>query len=251
MGGESYIFNGGLNDQSHLVELQNNSYFIVCYSDGPNNEYDTECRVGQYDYNVLTILFGDLSFNMTQNVPTNGMDIARISNNAFISCFAAYTNKIGVCFVGTVENNFGDGVNSKILYGNQIIFNGEGGTDKVNIVHVNSTVLIICYMKNNGGSCKFGIVELLNNGRYDIQIQSNEFDFEYNSIESPSIFLVPADSLDNDLNPELLGICYVDERSGVCRFDENDTNSFDDQGIGTIVVRYLSNSKVVVCYVDF
>eukprot|EP00483_Globobulimina_turgida_P013064 UN13088 len=69
---QSYTFNPYLNDQSRLIELRSPdmNYFIICASVGPNNQYDTACRVGEYDTDGWTISLGSKIFNMTMNHPT-------------------------------------------------------------------------------------------------------------------------------------------------------------------------------------
>ena len=145
--------------------------------------------------------------------------------------------------------------------------------DEVKIIHLNSTVIAICYTAtiDGIGTCKLAsIVELGNSGEYTIVIGGSSFDFQMNGIDSPTVFRVPPNTLSpNQDNPELLGICYVDANNGVCQFaevdlasmtlnfDEKETNAFADRGVGTINAIYLGQGqdsnvgKLVVCYIKF
>eukprot|EP01084_Bolivina_argentea_P286228 490982_1 len=265
--GPAATFNFNLNDQSRLLELQSNSYFIMCYSAGQFNAFDTACRVGQYHFSNQ-ILFGILDYPMITGVTTSDMDIIRINSNTFLSCFTAYVQRVGACRVGSV--NFESSVNSPIIYGTELVFN-DGGTSSIKIMHASSTVLIICYLNSNYGECKFGTIgQIGETGVYTVDFKDEIFSFGMRDlIESPSIFRIPPNIISEN-NPELLGVCYVDDTAGKCQFgeidldslviifDESTTNDFDEKGVGTITTTYVSRSqdstqinKLVVCYVEF
>eukprot|EP01084_Bolivina_argentea_P084314 152520_1 len=253
--GNSVTFNPGPNDQSHLIELQSNGYFIVCASAGYSNEYDTACRIGQYSVPQLTIQFGTNIWNMTMGRSTNGMDTTRIDADTFISCFGVGDNKIGVCFVGTVTDDFEKGLDSEIAFGNEIVFNEAGNTGRVKITRLSQTVLAICYERHGdspSGQCKLGVIAELNDGTKIIQIQSSQFQYADEEIDALSIFNVPPGELPpNNDNPELLGLCYVHQSEGVCRFgvvdldalritfDEAETNGFAPYSTGKVTANYL------------
>ena len=59
-------FNPYSNDQTHLIELQNNSYFIICASVGPRNQYDTACKIGRYATSTMDISLGSKVFNISK-----------------------------------------------------------------------------------------------------------------------------------------------------------------------------------------
>ena len=77
-------FNPYLNSNSVLIELQNNSYFIVCASVGPNSEYDTACKVGKYDTEIMSIGLGSKVFNISQGHRIRGLAVSRINGNTFL-----------------------------------------------------------------------------------------------------------------------------------------------------------------------
>ena len=83
-------FNPLPNDQSVLVELQNNSYFIVCSSAGPRNEYDTNCYIGKYDTTSMEITFGYFPYNITEGHTTHGMAITRLNSYTFLVYVVPY-----------------------------------------------------------------------------------------------------------------------------------------------------------------
>merc|ERR1719245_1926252 len=264
---QQITFNPGLNDQSRLIELQNNSYFIVCASVGPRNQYDTACRIGKYDTNLFSIALGSKIFNMSRDHTTHGMAVSRINSQTFLACFGQFITKRGVCYVGTVRDNFKDGLESDISFGNEILFDTDGGVDDIKILHANQSVLMICYQKFGAGECRLAsVVGIPQTQEYTVVISPEKFDFQTNAIDSPTIFRVPPNSLSpNNNNPELLGICYVDENNGVCKFGEVDlnamklnfdndfTNPFADRGCGVINAIYLqeTTNKIIVCYVKF
>ena len=78
-------FNPYLNDQSVLIELQNNnSYFIICASIGPKNRYDTACKIGKYDTETKLIGLGSGIFNISQGHTTHGVAVIRINSYTFL-----------------------------------------------------------------------------------------------------------------------------------------------------------------------
>jgi len=254
-------FNPYLNDQSNLIELQNNSYFIVCASVGPRNEYDTACKLGKYDIEGMTIGLGRGVYNMSKGHTTHGMGTTRLNENTFLSCFGQFLVQRGVCFVGTVVGNFANGIESEIVFGNEILFDEDGGVDEIQIAHIDATTLVICYRKLGAGECRWASVEQLG-AALTVVITPEPFDFEENGIDSPSVFRVPAGALGAD-SAEVLGVCYVDANDGICRlgdvdtngnkivFDEAPTDAFADRGTGEVNAIYLGGDKVIVCYIKF
>jgi len=260
-------FNPYLNDNTNVIELQNNSYFIICASVGPRSQYDTACRIGKYDLDSGAIQLGSKVFNMTTDHPVRGMAVARINSYTFVACMALFVDRRGVCFVGEVQGNFADGLETDIHFGSEIVMEEDLGVDEVKIIHANQTELVMCYTTFSVGRCRMAhVVPIGNNDRYTIEFEAGKFDFNTDGIDSPAVFRVPPNSLTpNQNNPELLGICYVDENNGVCKFgvidfdnnaivfDEDETEAFGDRGVGKINAIYLSETtnKLVVCYIKF
>ena len=174
--------------------------------------------------------------------------------------------------MGTV--NFTDGIESEIKFGNQLILDEHLGVDEIKIIHASQSVLLICWKELDSGSCRLAQIQEEVNGIYTVDIGKEEYDFEEDLIDSPTIFRVPPNVLGpNKDNPELLGVCYVDENNGKCKFgkvdlngddvnemelifDEDATKDFADRGVGTINAKYLGYGsqnldKLVVCYVKY
>ena len=154
--GVKTVFNPLENDQSVLVELQANGYFITCASVGPNAQYETACRIGNYTTDTLRLQYSQNYYNITSEVRTDGMGIVRINSNNFVVCYGRGIAETGVCVLGRVVNNFGNGVDSQIVYTNEIVFNSEGGTRGVKIKVVNAQVdgtvfFVLCYESRNDG----------------------------------------------------------------------------------------------------
>merc|ERR1712228_132397 len=179
-------FNPFLNDQSNLIELQNNSYFIVCASVGPRNQYDTACKIGKYDTEAMMIGLGPKVFNMSKDHTTHGMATHRINANTFLSCFGQFIARRGVCFVGTVVNNFANGIESEIVFGNELLFDEDGGVDNIEIIRADKDTLVLCYKKFGAGECRLAAIEqIVGSSELTVMISSEKFDFQMNSIESP------------------------------------------------------------------
>ena len=139
------------------------------------------------------------------------------------------------------------------MFGNEILFDEDGGVDNIQIIRADKDTLVLCYKKFGAGECRLAAIEqIAGSSEMTVVISTEKFDFQFNSIESPTIFRVPANSLlPNENNPELLGVCYVDENNGVCKFGEIDLNAFKinfdetytkpfaDRGCGEINAIYL------------
>eukprot|EP00483_Globobulimina_turgida_P002072 UN02074 len=126
--------------------------------------------------------------------------------------------------------------------------------------------------EGGAGLCQFGLIEQLSGTRrYTVEFLPEKFIFADKEDESISVFQVQPNSLAPDFNnPELLGVCFVDNRVGKCKFGEVDleamkinfedaeTNPFDDSGVGDTTAVYLGGGRsndeanfLVVCYQDF
>ena len=185
-------------------------------------------------------------------------------------CYAEFIGQqLGFCVVGTVRNNFQQGLESDIIFSNPMALDTNFGVDEIKIIHASQTVLFICYQRYGEGTCRLGQVVSLGGSpeTFTVVISAQEYPFQPNGIDSPSIFRVPPGALSVN-SPELLGVCYVDANNGVCKFgewtqqnmnltfDAQETRPFGDRGVGTINAMYLGQngqdeSKIVVCYIKF
>ena len=177
------------------------------------------------------------------------------------SCFGQFVVQRGVCFVGTVVGNFEDGLESEITFGNEILFDEDGGVDEIQRMHTDATSLVICYRKLGAGECRWASVVQMG-AALTVVVSPEPVDFERSGIDSPSMFRVPAGSLSSD-SGELVGVCYVDANDGVCRlgevdadgekivFDEAATDAFADRGTGEVNAIFLGGDKMIVCYIKF
>eukprot|EP01083_Nonionella_stella_P195284 719470_1 len=200
--GAPTTFNPGLNDETRLIELQSDGYFIICSAVGPNNQYNTGCRIASYDVDTLAINIGNRSFDMTRDHQTHAMTVSRIASDGFIACFAEYVQRFGACYVGSVVYNEGDEMNSLIIFSDEHVFYNTYNypIDDIRIVHVNQTVLAICYNahvtigEGGKGECKLAVQQQIG-GIWTMLFYSRPFEFSDHEVQSLELFRVNANSL--------------------------------------------------------
>eukprot|EP01084_Bolivina_argentea_P180196 311302_1 len=251
-------FNEGLTDQTQLEYLMNN-YFVICYSTGDNDQ-SIMCRLGEYSVTNMNITFSKNEYSVFKGEATDGMSIVKLTNISFLACFAEGINEIGGCYIGTVQNDFKNGINSEIKFNTKQIFNPNGGTDEVSINFIDENNLLFCYVSRDDGACTFGI---LSNDKTEISFPNqNRNVFITNHCDETDSVIIPTNS--NNGSPLVL-ICYIDlsrnDNKGICRFgsidvakynimfDENES-TYNNEATDEVITMYLGGNTMIVCYLD-